>query len=120
MLSILLKNLSEGCNINKTVFHVDMYIHLFYSSVATSDLVILLGLYLNYNQFWSSLYSISLRIHSTSDYKQILHATVLVYYYPRNITIPRVVINLISNTVKVQYLFYYPHCTLAYKIVSGL
>ena len=55
--------------------------------------------------------------------KQILHATVLdikVYYYPRNaismrlqaewnITIPRVVMNLISNTVKVQYLFYYTH-----------
>ena len=36
--------------------------------------------------------------------KQILHATALdikVYYYPRNIVIPRVVINLISNTVKV-------------------
>ena len=51
------------------------------------------------------------------------HANVLdikVYYYPRNaifhearaeaswnITNPRIIINLISNTVKMQYLFYY-------------
>ena len=66
---------------------------------------------------------------TTMDNKQILNATVLDIYYPRmqystrlqaewNITIPRVVISLISNTVKVQYLFYCTHYT--YKIVSGL
>ena len=42
--------------------------------------------------------------------KQILHATVLdikVDYYPRNAIFHGAAINLISNTVKVQYLFYY-------------
>ena len=67
--------------------------------------------------------------------KQILHATVLdikVYYYPRNailatrpqaewnIAIPRVVINLISNTVKVQYLFYYIHYTCIQNRVRSM
>ena len=60
--------------------------------------------------------------------KQILHATVLdikAYYYPRNaaelnIAIPRIVINLISNTVKVQYLFYYIHHTCIQNRVRSM
>ena len=46
--------------------------------------------------------------------KQVLHASVLdikVYYYPWNIAIPRVVMSLISNTVKVKSLIYYTHYT---------
>ena len=55
--------------------------------------------------------------------KPILHATVLdikVYHYPRNIAIPRVVINLISNTIKVQYLFYYIHYTCIQNRVRAM
>ena len=37
-----------------------------------------------------------------------------------NIAIPRVVINLISNTVKVQYLFYYTHYTCIQNCVRAL
>jgi len=55
--------------------------------------------------------------NSEEHNKQILHTTVLdikIYYYLRNITYSEG--SLISNTVKVQYLFYSP----AYRTMSGL
>ena len=51
---------------------------------------------------------------------QILHATVLdikVYYYPRNITLSKVVI---TKTVKVHYLSYYTHCACIQHCVKAL
>ena len=68
-----------------------------------------------------------------SSIKQILHATMLdirVYYYSRNAIFHKAaalwniassrVVNLISNTIKVQYLFYYTHYTCIRNHVRAL
>ena len=81
-------------------------------------------------QCWFEFHS--LNIWCKEPFCILSHATVLdikVCYYLRNvifhsaewnITIPRVVINLISNTVEEQYLFYYTHYTTVENRVRDL